>query len=984
MESLLSDDEEEQEQEQEQKQKERKQEQKEDNDENKEDEDNDEDGDEDEDEDDGDEDEDKDEDDNSPFQYDYNSKTPDYDDMKTPENPNIMLTPPEENNEEDEEDQTPDIYVQFERRGFMDVLNRDMKKYKAIREDKEFDQDACKNRKGKKSDFEPFRHQKLVRDFLHKDTPYRGAVFYHGLGSGKTCSSITVAEALKTEKDVVVMLPKSLRGNYTKQLMECGDVYFRKSYKWLINQEATPEEAARETGFSVKTTRAIIDHIGGFFYIDEESGLKVSEMSADNREKLDFQIIQLLNEKYKFIHYNGLREKDVKKFKEGGDNYFNNKVIIIDEYHNLISAYVNQSKIIREIYNMIMRAKNIKIVALSGTPIINSPEELSAIVNLVAGTSKVYTVSLDSNRVNYEAIKEFLETSKYVHYYNIKPRENVIEIVPHTEDFVNVFDGRILLGLRRDGNTLTDKQKIDDVLDKIKQDGMRIIRSSVKPKLEKRLPDDFDEFVRFFVDTNKNEIKNGNLFMRRILGTISYYSGNVTELLPARSELNIIKVPFSDYQIQYYDKVRDDERKMERKKKGGRKKADANIQQAKAMFKIQANTFKVFSRQACNFVFPEGLDRPYPKDYRDDDGNDGAYKEAMIDTLEQLKDRADEDLVGENLKKYSPKYYEIVNRVNESEGPALAYSQFISMEGLDALGVILDANGYQELRLEKAGGNIQVVKGADYDEEKPKYVKYTGREDAELREIMLDIYNDSMDRLPQELQKEFEGRDNLHGDIIKLLMISSSGAEGLDLKNIRQIHIIEPYWNNVRIQQVIGRGIRVCSHMDLPLEQRYVELFMYITEMTEEQAKLYQTLTLKDKKETTDETILKIASRKEELINQLLELIKRASFDCGLNSAENDVKNCFKHPRKENGEMDIMIKPFLRDEQKDSDIKQVNKETQKDTLPMKRKRLGNGKTIIIINNDTNVYDGEVYDNEKKLEVIGKLVTEKGKVRVVMN
>ena len=66
------------------------------------------------------------------------------------------------------------------------------------------------------------------------------------------------------------------------------------------------------------------------------------------------------------------------------------------------------------------------------------------------------------------------------------------------------------------------------------------------------------------------------------------------------------------------------------------------------------------------------------------------------------------------------------------------------------------------------------------------------------------------------------------GDIIKVLMITSSGSEGITLKNTRFVHIIEPYWHPVRTDQVIGRARRICSHQDLPEELKTVEVFIYL------------------------------------------------------------------------------------------------------------------------------------------------------------
>ena len=66
-------------------------------------------------------------------------------------------------------------------------------------------------------------------------------------------------------------------------------------------------------------------------------------------------------------------------------------------------------------------------------------------------------------------------------------------------------------------------------------------------------------------------------------------------------------------------------------------------------------------------------------------------------------------------------------------------------------------------------------------------------------------------------------------------MITASGAEGINLKNVRYVHLIEPYWHPVRIEQVIGRARRICSHKDLPPEQRNIETFLYITKLSDSQ-----------------------------------------------------------------------------------------------------------------------------------------------------
>ena len=63
-------------------------------------------------------------------------------------------------------------------------------------------------------------------------------------------------------------------------------------------------------------------------------------------------------------------------------------------------------------------------------------------------------------------------------------------------------------------------------------------------------------------------------------------------------------------------------------------------------------------------------------------------------------------------------------------------------------------------------------------------------------------------------------------------MFTSSGAEGINLKNTRFVHIMEPYWNFIRIDQVFGRAIRMMSHVDLPEDKRFVEQYLYLSRHT--------------------------------------------------------------------------------------------------------------------------------------------------------
>jgi superfamily II DNA or RNA helicase len=60
---------------------------------------------------------------------------------------------------------------------------------------------------------------------------------------------------------------------------------------------------------------------------------------------------------------------------------------------------------------------------------------------------------------------------------------------------------------------------------------------------------------------------------------------------------------------------------------------------------------------------------------------------------------------------------------------------------------------------------------------------------------------------------------------IKILFLSKAGGEGLDLKGTRNIIILEPSWHKSMEEQIIGRGIRYKSHIHLPENERFVNVY---------------------------------------------------------------------------------------------------------------------------------------------------------------
>jgi hypothetical protein len=263
-----------------------------------------------------------------------------------------------------------------------------------------------------------------------------------------------------------------------------------------------------------------------------------------------------------------------------------------------------------------------------------------------------------------------------------------------------------------------------------------------------------------------------------------------------------------------------------------------------------------------------------------------------------------------SLRTYSPKLAEILERIGRISGSHLVYSQFKTVEGLGVLGVALEANGYKEIKVDWTFSGPKLSKEAEATilagpMAEKRYITFTGSGSREERNIILNIFNGNFDKLPESIVSVFKrapavnGKTyfdtrNLNGEICKVIGITGAGAEGISLKCVRGVHIFEPYWNMVRLDQVKGRAVRICSHADLPVDQRTVEVFTYLSVFSDKQIKgidgprVDLTIQTKDKNMTSDEKVYNVCVRKDGLNKKLLHLMKEVAVDCELNKNDNE------------------------------------------------------------------------------------------------
>jgi len=343
------------------------------------------------------------------------------------------------------------------------------------------------------------------------------------------------------------------------------------------------------------------------------------------------------------------------------------------------------------------------------------------------------------------------------------------------------------------------------------------------------------------------------------------------------------------------------------------------------------------------------------------------------------------------LELTSPKMLKILQNIEteDNDGLHLVYSHFRTVYGVGVFRLVLLANGFSEFKLRKTG-NTYTYDVDEYDN-KPKFVLYTGTETAEEKEIIRNVYNGNWDYIPIEIAEKLRkvAPNNNNGEIIKILMITASGAEGINLRNTRFVHIMEPYWHNVRLEQVVGRARRICSHQELPQEKRNVKVFLYMTTLTDKQRtdKNNVELTIRDVSKvdkktvlTTDETLFEIATIKQRINQQLLKSIKESAIDCEMYKSGNKDENlvCYGFGKVESNM--FASYPNLNDDLINQDENQV-------------KELGWTPLEVTINNikyalnenTMELYDYESYEdhlkNNGELNLIGKLVKKNNAYRI---
>jgi hypothetical protein len=885
--------------------------------------------------------------------------------------------------------------------------------------------------------FNLLTHQKIIRDYINLKTPYRGLLLYHGLGAGKTCGSVAIAEGIKTTKKIIIMAPASLIPNYKGELKFCGDQIYKLKQYWEFIKTDGNSLLEDKLSTILSLNKSFVRKQKGAWLVNVTKESNFKSLSSNEKLSLNKQIEKMMEHKYQFIGYNGYRMERLRKdSNDFTENPFSNKVIIVDEAHNLVSRIVNkinkQESLSYKLYDYLMSAENCKLVLLTGTPIINYPNEIGIMFNILRGYIKTFKIKLTvktSDKVTLNSITQILKPLKLVDYIEYNANLKSLTITRNPFGFISNYRDSTYKGVELDeAGNISDFNFIELINKTLynpvgkKSDYITFnVNNDVQIENYKTLPDKLDEFNTLFTNSD-NTVKNPELFKKRIIGLTSYFRSAQESLMPTFNidkNLHILKIDMHDYQLGIYQDKRDEERTQQKR----------NAKKAKnpGLYDQSTSTYRIFSRAACNFVFPEEIKRPMPnkststKDIvsvNEDDIDaipieerrknidieldeeelkediDDSYNGRIKAALDELRARQDEFLHVDQLERYSPKFLELYNNIvsEKNKGLHLIYSQFKTLEGIGIFKLVLESNGFAEFKIKKTAGvyELDIQPG---DEGKPMFASYTGDEDTDEKEILRWIFNSEWDKIPVNIRQKLEeiSSNNYYGEIVKVFMITASGAEGITLKNTRFVHIMEPYWHPVRVEQVIGRARRICSHEALEEEHKTVDVYLYLMKFSEEQIKSESKLSIETKNNdlskldnktffTTDESLWEISSIKEAINRNILFEVKESSIDCNIhNNADNQEKlKCFSFGKADPNS--FSSNPNYNKESKD-DVDKINKRQvvwkakkgvmKGRTYAIKQTYDSNKKKWTILrskeNNRFEVYD---YDSYKQLEKTG--------------
>ena len=637
--------------------------------------------------------------------------------------------------------------------------------------------------------FELRPHQIFVKNFLSLETPYNSLLLYHGLGTGKTCSAINIAEDMR---------------KYSKEIQNINKI--------LIIASPNVQDNFKKQIFNENNLQEI-ESKPGYFKLDSCIGNDLLNEINPSQKPMEKSTIvneanRIINKNYEFMGYTKLAYLIDNQFKKKNlSQLFNGRLIIIDEVHNIRMNEDDENKrIVKSLYKLVENTENVRFLFLSATPMYNSYREILWLVNLMNANDKRTTLKekdiFDANG-SFKIDENGIETGKI--------------------NFINKITGYI---------------------------------SYIKGEN----PYSFPYRIYPFLFEPAKSLLNNNTYPR------IQYNGDI--ILEPIKHIDVYLNTIQNYQLELYNFIT--------QLLFDKKDDDINI------FNLENKGYMRFQRplSVLNIAFPNKSVKQLKSgfDFQNVTISDLVGKSGLqniIKDLDSFPYQYNKEYLenkrsifhSSRINNYSSKINSIVESISSNKGIHLVYSQFI-YGGIIPIVCALEERGIQNYNKDKEFVSKSYKKSLNISNTKHKYIIITGN-------------NMISGNIKEEINQAIS-EENKNGDVIKVILISKAGSEGIDFKNIRNVHILEPWYNMNRTEQIIGRAVRSCSHKKLPFSNRNVNIYMYGTKLPLAESD-------ENEKEAIDMYIYRSAEYKAKKIGVVSRVLKETSVDCLLHSNNADI-----------------------------------------------------------------------------------------------
>lgn len=265
------------------------------------------------------------------------------------------------------------------------------------------------------------------------------------------------------------------------------------------------------------------------------------------------------------------------------------------------------------------------------------------------------------------------------------------------------------------------------------------------------------------------------------------------------------------------------------------------------------------SREASLFVYPdgtygrEGFDKYIKREKRG-----GTIKKtvsiryAMTKELrEALKGDTHEETL-QKIRQYSITYATVIENILKTNGNCFIYSSIVMGSGCILFSLLLELFGFSKANGKERGAGLRYG-------------------------ILTNKISTNTDI--KRISNRFNQKDNMRGDIIKVIIGSKAVSEGFSFKNVIFESINTPHWNYSETAQALARGIRLGSHNDLLFagDNPIIHILQPVA------------IPQKDKIPSIDLIMYEKSEDKDISISSILRILMECAFDCGLNYMRNHV-----------------------------------------------------------------------------------------------